>query len=133
MTVRPSRPRMIWMGRGARLVLVLALTLSVGTSAFASCMPVDSQPSAEMACCDHVKPDCGQAMQAWDCCRAHNPQADRALAAKPIASHAVSFQLVPLPLFVSVAPAGASSTHAIDVSSLAASPPIFLLGASFRI
>ena len=120
-------------GRGARLLLVVVLTLSVGTSAYASCMPPDQQPAAEMACCDHTKPDCGPAMQVVDCCRVHNPQTARALAAKPVASHAVSVQLVPLPVFVALAPAAASLIRVSGLSSVATSPPIFLLDASFRI
>jgi len=119
------------MRRGGRLLLAVFLTAGVGTSAFASCLPPDPQPSAEMACCDHGKPDCGPAMQATDCCRAHSPQADRALAAKPVASHAATVQFVPLSL-VSFATA-VVSTPVVDASPVAASPPIFLLGASFRI
>jgi hypothetical protein len=123
----------IEMSRGLRVLIAVALTLSVTSSAFAACLPGEPAASTEMACCETGHHDCGQSMRAADCCASTTVSAGKFIAAapstpaRPVLVCALSHGIVPIVSLMHQPVAWRSE----PVPS--ASPPVYLRISSLRI
>ena len=121
------------MARPFRVAFAAFIALSVGASAFASCLPGDPQATMEMACCQPGD-DCGAAMQAADCCSSASVLPDKFVATKPATSLKPLMGLSFLPAAEPAAMSVATPSAAYHVGRLtSSSPPLFLLISSLRI